>query len=161
MTDQTPQTPPRPPGPDGPAEPERPRGSSAYVSPADAASAALHVDDLEVDFVVRGIPRRVLRGVSFSVRPGESYGLVGESGCGKSTTAYAALGLLADNGRVAGGHALIAGKDVTAMSSSELPLPAEDRRALRGHRAAARGGGAGPQDGLPHPGGGAAPAADG
>ncbi len=120
MTDQTPQTPPRPSGPGGPDEAGRPRGSGAYVSPADAASAALHVDDLEVDFVVRGIPRRVLRGVSFSVRPGESYGLVGESGCGKSTTAYAALGLLADNGRVAGGHALIAGKDVTAMSSSEL-----------------------------------------
>ncbi len=82
--------------------------------------AALQVEDLQVDFRVRGIPRRVLRGVSFSVAPGESYGLVGESGCGKSTTAYAALGLLADNGHVAGGRALIAGQDVTAMSASAL-----------------------------------------
>ncbi len=87
---------------------------------ADPATAALHVEDLDVDFLVRGIPRRVLRGVSFSVRPGESYGLVGESGCGKSTTAYAALRLLAENGRLAGGRALIAGKDVTSMSASAL-----------------------------------------
>jgi peptide/nickel transport system ATP-binding protein len=86
----------------------------------DASKAALHVEDLTVDFVVRGIPRRVLRGVSFSVRPGESYGLVGESGCGKSTTAYAALGLLADNGRVVGGRALIAGQDVTHMPAAAL-----------------------------------------
>jgi peptide/nickel transport system ATP-binding protein len=87
---------------------------------SDPATAALHVENLEVDFLVRGIPRRVLRGVSFSVRPGESFGLVGESGCGKSTTAYSALGLLPDNGRVAAGRALIAGKDVTSMSSSDL-----------------------------------------
>ena len=70
--------------------------------------------------MVRGIPRRVLRGVSFTVAPGESYGLVGESGCGKSTTAYAALGLLAENGRVAGGRAVIAGREVTSLSSGDL-----------------------------------------
>ena len=40
---------------------------------------------------MRGVDRAVLRGVSFSIAPGEAYGLVGESGCGKSTTAYAAL----------------------------------------------------------------------
>ena len=81
---------------------------------------ALHVDDLQVDFVVRGIPRAVLRGVSFTVGRGESFGLVGESGCGKSTTAYAALGYLAENGRITGGHSLIAGHDVTAMTPAEL-----------------------------------------
>ena len=56
------------------------------VTETQGTTPALQVDDLQVDFVVRGIPRRVLRGVSFTVAPGESYGLVGESGCGKSTT---------------------------------------------------------------------------
>jgi len=52
---------------------------------------ALAVEDLQLAYKVRGIPREVLRGVTFHVRSGEAYGLVGESGCGKSTTAYAAL----------------------------------------------------------------------
>ncbi len=94
-------------------------GRTTHDAPA-SETPALLVEDLQVDFLVRGVPRRVLRGVSFSVAPGESYGLVGESGCGKSTTAYAALGLLADNGRVAGGRASIAGQDVTVMSASAL-----------------------------------------
>ena len=91
-------------------------------APLDDATATspLAVENLEVDFIVRGVPRRVLRGVSFRVKPGESYGLVGESGCGKSTTAYAALRYLADNGRIAGGRALIAGQDVTHMSDADL-----------------------------------------
>jgi peptide/nickel transport system ATP-binding protein len=82
------------------------------------AAVPLSVQDLEVDFIVRGVPRRVLRGVSFQINPGESYGLVGESGCGKSTTAYAALRYLADNGRISGGRALIAGQDVTHMANA-------------------------------------------
>jgi ABC-type glutathione transport system ATPase component len=65
-------------------------------------TAALEVDDLKVAYTVRGIDRAVLRGVSFSVAPGEAYGLVGESGCGKSTTAYAALRYLPRNGKIVG-----------------------------------------------------------
>src|SRR3954447_6739910 len=91
---------------------------STTVAPA--TTAALAVEDLEVVYVVRGIPRAVLRGVTFSVAPGEAYGLVGESGCGKSTTAYAALRYLPSNGLITGGRVLVAGDDVTAMSSSEL-----------------------------------------
>ncbi|MGH2478004.1 MAG: ATP-binding cassette domain-containing protein, partial [Candidatus Limnocylindrales bacterium] len=81
---------------------------------------ALKVEDLEVSYVVRGIPRPVLRGVSFEVRPGESYGLVGESGCGKSTTAYAAVRYLPRNGRITGGRILVAGDDITKKSGDEL-----------------------------------------
>ena len=65
---------------------------------------------------MRGIPREVLRGVTFHVRPGEAYGLVGESGCGKSTTAYAALRYLPRNGVITAGRILVGGADVTRMS---------------------------------------------
>lgn len=85
-----------------------------------ATPAALAVDDLHMSYLVRGEPRAVLRGVSFEVRPGEAYGLVGESGCGKSTTAYAALRYLPSNGRITSGTISAAGRDLTAMSSKAL-----------------------------------------
>jgi peptide/nickel transport system ATP-binding protein len=93
-----------------------------------AASPALRVEDLSLAYVVRGIPRPVLRGVTFEVRAGESYGLVGESGCGKSTTAYAAVRYLPRNAVITGGRILVAGSDVTTMSD-------EDLRRFRTHHA--------------------------
>ena len=77
---------------------------------------------------MRGIPRAVLRGVSFHVAPGEAYGLVGESGCGKSTTAFAALRYLPANGAITGGHVLVAGDDVTAMWPTRAALVPRPRR---------------------------------
>ncbi len=58
--------------------------------------------------------------MSFEVAPGEAYGLVGESGCGKSTTAFAALRYLPQNGRIMAGRVLVDGNDVTDMNQSEL-----------------------------------------
>ena len=49
---------------------------------------------------MRGIWRPVLRGVTFQIAEGEAYGLVGESGCGKSTAAFAIVRYLPRNGRV-------------------------------------------------------------
>ncbi len=83
-------------------------------------AAALRVEDLSLSYVVRGIPRPVLRGVTFEVRPGESYGLVGESGCGKSTTAYAAVRYLPRNAVITGGRILVGGDDVTKMKGDEV-----------------------------------------
>lgn len=82
--------------------------------------AALEVSDLHLAYNVRGIPREVLRGVSFSIAPGEAYGLVGESGCGKSTAAFAAVRYLPSNGVITGGHISIGGADVTNMTQSQL-----------------------------------------
>ncbi len=90
--------------------------AAAYSS----TTAALAVEDLEVVYTVRGVDRVVLRGVSFNIAPGEAYGLVGESGCGKSTTAYAALRYLPRNGKIVGGRVLVAGDDVTGMTTSQL-----------------------------------------
>jgi peptide/nickel transport system ATP-binding protein len=88
--------------------------------PAAAAPAALRVEDLSLAYVVRGIQRPVLRGVTFEVRPGESYGLVGESGCGKSTTAYAAVRYLPRNAVITGGRILVAGEDITKMDDDQV-----------------------------------------
>jgi peptide/nickel transport system ATP-binding protein len=85
-----------------------------------ADDAALRVEDLSLSYVVRGIPRPVLRGVTFEVRSGESYGLVGESGCGKSTTAYAAVRYLPRNALITGGRILVDGDDVTQMTDDEV-----------------------------------------
>ena len=85
-----------------------------------ATTAALAVEDLEVAYTVRGVDRAVLRGVSFSIAPGEAYGIVGESGCGKSTTAYAAVRYLPRNGKIVRGRVSVAGDDVTAMTTAQL-----------------------------------------
>jgi len=81
-----------------------------------AAPHALELTDLEVAYRVRGIWRPVLRGVTFAIAEGESYGLVGESGCGKSTAAFAIVRYLPRNGRVSSGSIKVAGEDLLAMS---------------------------------------------
>jgi peptide/nickel transport system ATP-binding protein len=90
-----------------------------------AAATALEVRDLDVAYRVRGRERRVLRGVSLEIAPGESYGLVGESGCGKSTAALAIVQYLPRNGRVQQGTITVAGRDVVGLRG----------RALRDYRA--------------------------
>jgi peptide/nickel transport system ATP-binding protein len=84
------------------------------------APDALTVSDLDLAYRVRGRERQVLRGLSFSIGRGESYGLVGESGCGKSTAALAAVRYLPRNGRVRGGRILVDGRDLLALNEGEL-----------------------------------------
>ena len=81
---------------------------------------ALELENLRVVYKVRGVDRVVLRDVSLAVAPGEAYGLVGESGCGKSTAAYAAMRFLPRNGAITGGHIRFEGADVLAMSQPEV-----------------------------------------
>ena len=86
---------------------------------------ALRLDELDVRYRVRGRDRRVLRGVSLQIGPGQSYGLVGESGCGKSTVALAIVRYLPRNGSVSAGSISVADRDVLALRG----------RALREYRA--------------------------
>ena len=88
---------------------------------------ALELADLEVAYRVRGVWRPVLRGVSFQIAQGEAYGLVGESGCGKSTAAFAILSYLPRNGRVQDGVIRVDGEDLQAMNDSQV----RDMRANR------------------------------
>jgi peptide/nickel transport system ATP-binding protein len=78
--------------------------------------AVLEVDNLAVD--IRGAA--VLGGVSLSVRPGEALGLVGESGCGKSMTALAILGLLPRGARVRSGSVRLQGQELLGASEDAL-----------------------------------------
>jgi peptide/nickel transport system ATP-binding protein len=83
------------------------------------------VSHLDVAYRVRGKDRLALRDVSFSIGRQESFGLVGESGCGKSTTALAVTRYLPRNGRLSAGSVLVNGQDPAKM----------DKRALRRFRA--------------------------
>ena len=90
------------------------------MSAGDASALALEVSDLELVYRVRGVDRRVLRGVSFEIERGRSYGLVGESGCGKSTVALGIVRYLPGNGRISGGAVSVAGQDVLALGGRGL-----------------------------------------
>ena len=81
---------------------------------------ALELRDLDVAYRVRGKERQVIRGLSLFVAPGHSYGLVGESGCGKSTAALAAVRYLPRNGLVRGGSVKIGGVDALALNDQGL-----------------------------------------
>ncbi len=90
------------------------------TTPSQPAPAALDVRDLEVTFHRRGRDLPVLKGVTLRIQPGEAYGLVGESGCGKTTLAMAALRFLARNGTVDAGQVLVEGRDVSTLSEEAL-----------------------------------------
>jgi peptide/nickel transport system ATP-binding protein len=81
---------------------------------------ALDVSHLDVTYRVRGKDRLTLRDVSFQVGRQESFGLVGESGCGKSTTALAVTRYLARNGRISGGSIAVNGEDLAGMGRDAL-----------------------------------------
>ena len=94
--------------------------SSPTTTTMGTSTLALEVKDLHLAYNVRGVPRPVLRGVSFEIKPGEAYGLVGESGCGKCTSAYAALRYMPRNGIITSGQILVDGDDITSMNRSQL-----------------------------------------
>jgi oligopeptide/dipeptide ABC transporter ATP-binding protein len=89
----------------------------------------LAVDDLRVQFWTRRGTVHAVNGISFDVAPGETLGIVGESGCGKSVTSLALLGILPRAGRVTSGTAMFGGRDLLRLSDREL-------RAVRGREAA-------------------------
>jgi peptide/nickel transport system ATP-binding protein len=90
------------------------------LAPASAAPPALELRDLDVVYRTRGRDMQVLRSVSFAIAAGESYGLVGESGCGKSTAALAALHTLPRNGFVRAGTIRVAGQDLSRLDGAGL-----------------------------------------
>ena len=88
----------------------------------------LEVEDLKTHFFNEDGVTRAVDGLSFSVAPQETVGIVGESGCGKTVTALSILQLLPPRlGRIIGGRILFEGTDLTRLSERQL-------RQVRGNR---------------------------
>src|SRR5579862_5151767 len=95
-----------------------------------ATDPLLRVSDLEIRFLVGGTWQPVVEDVSFDVAAGETLGLVGESGCGKTVTSLAVMGLIPRaNGRITSGSVFFQGSDL-------LHVDAEELRQVRGERIA-------------------------
>ncbi len=80
----------------------------------------LSVEDLRVQFWTRRGTIHAVNGISFDIAPGETLGIVGESGCGKSVTSLALLGILSRAGKVVGGRAMFGGQDLLQLSDRKL-----------------------------------------
>ncbi len=85
----------------------------------------LKIDDLKVALDAEAGLVKAIDGLSLAIRRGETFALVGESGCGKSMTALALMRLLPDNGRITNGSIGVDGQDVLALAESRM-------RAVRG-----------------------------
>ncbi len=89
----------------------------------------LKLEDVAVAYKVRGGEIEAVQNVSFEIMRGETYGIVGESGCGKSTVAWAILNFLGNNGYVKRGSIKFQGKELVGVKGEEL-------RRLRGDQIA-------------------------
>jgi peptide/nickel transport system ATP-binding protein len=106
-----------------------PKGSVMTDPLMSAPEPLLDIRDLRIEFRGRSETVVAVPDISFRVMPGESYGLVGESGCGKSTTAMAIMGYLGENGLIAGGSIRFNGEELVGATNKQL-------RAIRGRRIA-------------------------
>jgi peptide/nickel transport system ATP-binding protein len=89
----------------------------------------LAVENLRIDLTREGVRHTAVDNVSFEIARGETFGLVGESGCGKSITALAIMGLLQPPLSVGGGSIKLDGRSIENLSADEM-------RRLRGKRIA-------------------------
>ena len=80
----------------------------------------LSVEDLQVQFWTGRGTVHAVNGISFDIAPGETLGIVGESGCGKSVTSLALLGILPRAGRVTSGTATFGGRDLLKLNDEQL-----------------------------------------
>jgi peptide/nickel transport system ATP-binding protein len=83
-------------------------------------ASLLSVNNLKVQFTTQNTFATAVDDFSLTINPGESVGLVGESGCGKTTTGLAIMRLLPGNGRIAGGNIVLEGVDLATLPEKEM-----------------------------------------
>ncbi len=93
---------------------------SDKITDWDPSTPILQIENLSISFFTRMREIPAVMDFSCTVRAGEAMGLVGESGCGKSTVALAVMRDLGKNGRITGGRILFKSRDLTTMSDEEL-----------------------------------------
>jgi peptide/nickel transport system ATP-binding protein len=93
-----------------------------------SSNSLLEVENLRVSFGTEGGAAQVLDGVNLTIGRGEIMGLVGESGCGKTTLAHAILGTLAANARHEAGTIRFRGEDLLAMPRAQFDNDVRGRR---------------------------------
>ncbi len=86
----------------------------------DEATPVLEVKELAISYKTRKGEIPAVQGVNFTVKQGETVGLVGESGCGKSTIAFGILDFLGSNGRVSKGSIKFMGQELVGKPKAEL-----------------------------------------
>ena len=94
--------------------------ASAAAGELAGSGAVLEAAHVDVTYTVRGAGRLAVRDVSFQIGRRESFGLVGESGCGKTTMAMAITRYLPRNGALTAGSISVAGRDVASLGRSDL-----------------------------------------
>ena len=96
------------------------KSKETTVTPDPSQSPVLKIQDLAVAYKVRGGEVEAVRNVSFQIRKGESYGIVGESGCGKSTVAWSIINFLGANGYIKRGSIKFRGEEMKGRSGEAL-----------------------------------------
>lgn len=104
-------------------------GSERAMSMRNSVTPLLEISNLRIEFHSRDSRVVAVPDISLKIAAGESYGLVGESGCGKTTTAMAVMGYLGTTGRVTSGSIRFEGQELVGASAAQLS-------AIRGRRIA-------------------------
>ena len=94
--------------------------SGQAPSAPESGGTILEVRDLSMFYQGKSSCVRAVSDVSFSVREGETFGLVGESGCGKSTTVRTIIRLMSESGKIVGGSVVYKGRDIVGMSERDV-----------------------------------------
>jgi peptide/nickel transport system ATP-binding protein len=96
-------------------------------SSASMNTTVLEVDNVQINYETRKGDVEAIQGVSFKVGEGETVGLVGESGCGKSTIAFGIVNFLGPNGKIVDGSIRFQGEELVGRSQKELKKLRGDR----------------------------------